>query len=159
MSQCLPLCHCTSLFCYSHYSLSRSVGQAIPTCICESTVMNNPTAGQHYSSETLPSLGTRLAGAGPSTCVDPCHSGAHQIVQISAGPEGQHFEAVTIMCVGQGVRTSKAWQGPRESHFIIFQISLTTWDAAGLYGTFGQSRKKGPPLDGQISRGSLSRLL
>ena len=107
----------------------------------------------------LPSLGTRLAGAGPSTCVDPRHSGAHLTVQISTGHEGQHFEAVTIMCTGQGVRTSKAWHGPRESHSIIFQISLTTWDAAGLYGTFGQSRKKGPPLDGQISRGSLSRLL
>lgn len=65
-------------------------------------------------------------------------------MQISMGPEGQHFEAVTSMCAGQGVRTSEAWQGPRESHSIIFQTSLTTWDAAGLYGTFGKSRKKGP---------------
>lgn len=63
------LSHSTSLFCYSHYSLSQSVGQAIPTCTCESTVMNTPTVGQHCSSETLPSLGTytRLAGAGPGT--------------------------------------------------------------------------------------------
>lgn len=65
-------------------------------------------------------------------------------MQISTGPEGQHLEAVTIKCTGQGVGTSEARQGPRESHSVIFQASLTTWDAAGLYGTFGQRRKKGP---------------
>lgn len=59
------------------------------------------------------------------------------------------------MCAGRGVRTSEAWQGPGESHPIIFQISLTTWDAAGLYGTLVQSRKKGSLWMDKLAKSAL----
>lgn len=113
--------------------------------------MNTPTVGQHSSAETVPSFihfpgtYTRLAPAGPGTMQVPAIlelTRPYRPWQVSTSPGRQRSEAVIITCSGHGVRTVKAWEGPRVSLPVIFQTSLTTWHAAGLYGTCTQ-RKKG----------------